>query len=169
MLAYGFAALAADGAKNYGDAQCEFIVGLIQRNAFPLTMVEHHGISPAVEMKHNRERRLHAAIPTVFVAVHRVVQPRLLFPLSYCWVQIALFMFVGLTARRCYVPLVLRPVDGNPPDKSGPCGGICEVHAATLLVSLAGRLLQLPEARWGRYLTLTLAMGRYALGLFCQS
>lgn len=53
--------------------------------------------------KYNQERRLHAAIPTVLCGI--ALSAVAFVPLSYYWVQIGLFMFVGLTMKML-VPLV---------------------------------------------------------------
>lgn len=101
MLAYGFTLWLPTALKGYGTLS-EFMVGLISGLPFLMTMVGIWYITRRSDRYH-QERRLHAAIPTVLCGI--ALSAAAFVPLSYYWLQIALFMFVGLTMKML-VPLV---------------------------------------------------------------
>lgn len=101
MLAYGFTLWLPTALKGYGTLS-EFMVGLISGLPFLMTMVGIWYITRRSD-RYNQERRLHAAIPTVLCGI--ALSAAAFVPLSYYWLQIALFMFVGLTMKML-VPLV---------------------------------------------------------------
>ncbi|EFE94553.1 D-galactonate transporter [Serratia odorifera] len=101
MLAYGFTLWLPTALKGYGTLS-EFMVGFISGLPFLMTMVGIWYITRRSD-KFNQERRLHAAIPTVLCGIALSVAAFV--PASLYWLQIALFLFVGLTMKML-VPLV---------------------------------------------------------------
>lgn len=116
MLAYGFTLWLPTALKGYGTLS-EFMVGLISGMPFLMTMVGIWYITRRSD-RYNQERRLHAAIPTVICGF--ALFAAAFVPLSYDWLQIVLFMFVGLTMKML-VPLVyVRLTEILPTKKAVP-------------------------------------------------
>ncbi|MCU5775015.1 MFS transporter [Erwiniaceae bacterium BAC15a-03b] len=116
MLAYGFTLWLPTALKNYGTLS-EFTVGAITGVPFLMTMVGIWYITRRSD-RYNQERRLHAAIPTVLTGI--ALAAAAFVPLHYYYLQIALFMFVGLTMKMM-VPLVyVRLTEILPTSKAVP-------------------------------------------------
>lgn len=116
MLAYGFTLWLPSALKGYGTLS-EFMVGVISGLPFLMTMVGIWYITRRSD-KYNQERRLHAAIPTMLCGV--ALCAAAFVPTSIYWVQIVLFMFVGLTMKML-VPLVyVRLTEILPTKKAVP-------------------------------------------------
>jgi MFS family permease len=101
MLAYGFTLWLPTALKSYGTLS-EFMVGLISGLPFLMTMVGIWYITRRSD-KYNQERRLHAAIPTILCGI--ALSAAAFVPTTFYYLQIVLFMFVGLTMKML-VPLV---------------------------------------------------------------
>lgn len=116
MLAYGFTLWLPTALKGYGTLS-EFMVGLISGLPFLMTMVGIWYITRRSD-RFNQERRLHAAIPTVLCGMALLAAAFV--PQSVYWIQIVLFMFVGLTMKML-VPLVyVRLTEILPTKKAVP-------------------------------------------------
>lgn len=116
MLAYGFTLWLPTALKGYGTLS-EFMVGFISGLPFLMTMAGIWYITRRSD-KFNQERRLHAAIPTVLCGI--ALAAAAFVPASLYWLQIMLFMFVGLTMKML-VPLVyVRLTEILPTKKAVP-------------------------------------------------
>lgn len=134
MLAYGFTLWLPTALKGYGTLS-EFMVGFISGLPFLMTMVGIWYITRRSD-RFNQERRLHAAIPTVLCGM--ALSAAAFVPQSLYWLQIALFMFVGLTMKML-VPLVYVRLTEILPTRR-PCQRWrLSGRAATLSASLAAR------------------------------
>lgn len=101
MLAYGFTLWLPTALKNYG-VLSEVSVGILTGIPFLMTMVGIWFITRRSD-RYNQERRLHAAIPTILTGLALVLAAFV--PVKFYFVQIILFMLVGLTMKMM-VPLV---------------------------------------------------------------
>ncbi|QCR36400.1 MFS transporter [Nissabacter sp. SGAir0207] len=159
MLAYGFTLWLPTALKGYGTLS-EFMVGFISGLPFLMTMVGIWYITRRSD-RFNQERRLHAAIPTVLCGV--ALSAAAFVPQSLYWLQIALFMFVGLTMKML-VPLVyVRLTEILPTRKAVPA--VAFVGACSNFIGqFGGPLVAGYLKHLGGGTEMTLAWG--VLGLF---
>ena len=116
MLAYGFTLWLPTSLKSYG-VLSEFEVGMISGIPFLMTMVGVWYIARRSD-KFNQERRLHAAIPTSLTGVALLLAAFV--PMQYYYIQIILFMFVGLTMKMIVPMVYVRLTEILPTSKAVP-------------------------------------------------
>ncbi|MBK5418096.1 MFS transporter [Pseudomonas sp. TH31] len=101
ILLYGITLWLPTILKSYSDLN-EFVIGVLSGAPFLMTMLGVWYITRRSD-RHNQERRLHAAIPTVITGL--IMLCAAFVPTHLYWLQIALFIAMGFTLKML-TPLV---------------------------------------------------------------